>query len=286
MVVKISVANLKGGTGKTATSALIATSLARRNNRVCLFDLDPQAHLTSVFLKSHPKENIVHLLRDRKFPYTEPELVGDGIRDKISIIPSSASFFADVFLRARGGGLGEHDPDVIRKFVDQENSVRGYDYLIYDCPPDPYFARYGMEISDYVLVPTTLSEMDRLGTVFFVTQVLKDYYSLGNEGSRVLGVLFSNVDKKASRQRSDARGALLKSIKDAYKDSVLRERIYVEPMFHEYIPYTREVKKSTLYKTRKKKNWIDKAETRLRRYLREIVKEIRERVDNFEGMGI
>jgi chromosome partitioning protein len=123
----IALMNQKGGVGKTTTAVNLGAALAELGQRVCMIDLDPQAHLT-INYGVDPKPELISLynvLVDET-PLAEAiHLIGDHLW----LIPSSIDLAAAEIELVT----------VMGREMLLKNSIEAanvdYDFILMDCPP-------------------------------------------------------------------------------------------------------------------------------------------------------
>ena len=151
----IAVANQKGGVGKTTTSVNLAVALARAGKRVCLIDLDPQAHATlhaGVLPGSHPMSAYDVLVGGQPLAAA---LVPAG--ENLWVVPSHIDLSAVEMALANTPGRER----ILRQRVADEprcgaagGAGEPFDYMVIDCPPSlGLLSLNAMAAVDEVLLP-------------------------------------------------------------------------------------------------------------------------------------
>jgi chromosome partitioning protein len=123
----IALMNQKGGVGKTTTTVNLGAALAELGQRVCLIDLDPQAHLT-INYGIEPTADIISLydvLVDERDFLDAVHNVGENL----SVVPSSIDLAAaEIELVSEIGR-----EMLLKKRIEAANL--DFDFVLLDCPP-------------------------------------------------------------------------------------------------------------------------------------------------------
>jgi len=125
----ISVANQKGGCGKTTTAINLSASLAANGRKILLIDLDPQAHATSgLNVKAELSiYNVLSKLTQRKCRLGE---IIKALEKNFDLAPSN--MVLSTLEQELAGEIGRES-----RLWDVLKSVQAdYDYIIIDCPPN------------------------------------------------------------------------------------------------------------------------------------------------------
>lgn len=126
------VANQKGGVGKTTTVVALAGILAERGHRVLLIDCDPHASLTSYFGFDGEELTTTLFSWFSNTPETTQETLDSVINleeDNISLMPASLSQATLDKRYSTKEGMGLVVAKVLKLVADE------YDYVLIDCPP-------------------------------------------------------------------------------------------------------------------------------------------------------
>jgi chromosome partitioning protein len=142
----IALMNQKGGVGKTTTTVNLGAAIAEAGHRVCLVDLDPQAHLTINYGIEPRGEHcsLYDVLVDGKGFLEAAQTVAPNI----AVVPSSIDLAAaEVELVSV---LGREM--ILKRRL--EATEHDFDYMLLDCPPSlGLLTINALAVADEVIIP-------------------------------------------------------------------------------------------------------------------------------------
>lgn len=208
----ISIANNKGGVGKTTTTASLGSALAKTGKKVLLVDLDPQANLTYSLTPEDMEYGAT--VYDAFVERAALPIYEVGIN--LDLVPASLMLSQAEFQLASAIAR----ESILAKLLDEVDL--DYDYVLIDCPPAlGIMTINGIVASDYVLLPTIASP--------FSTQGLKlttDYITYLKEqikpDIKILGVLITIFDSRKKISHDEE-----KKVQSVYGESVLSTKIRI-----------------------------------------------------------
>ncbi len=227
----ISIANQKGGVGKTTTAVNVAASMAATKRKVLLIDLDPQGNATmGSGVDKYAAENTCYEL-----------LIEDKPPEEVIITETSGKYHliaANSDVTAAEIKLMEVFAREVRLRNALDKVKHKYDYIFIDCPPSlNQLTVNALAASDSVLVPMQC-EYYALEGVTALMDTIEKLASVVNPALKIEGVLRTMYDPR-NRLANDVSEQLKRYFGDqVYRTVIPRNvRLAEAPSFGEPAMY-------------------------------------------------
>ncbi len=208
----VSIANQKGGVGKTTTSINLSTILAKKGKKVLMIDADPQGNASSgVGIDKEVEESVYDILIND----TEIEKVVKKTNIKNLVLCPSNINLAGAEVELVSVMSREYRLKEKLDLIKDE-----YDYIIIDCPPSlGLITLNAFTASDSVLIPVQCEyyALEGLGQLINTINLVKKHL---NKNIDIEGALLTMYDA-----RTNLSNQVVKEVKKYFNDKVYKNVI-------------------------------------------------------------